>query len=195
MPGILWNKSRYLQQNFRNSCLLWKGDRHISFSYPVIKATEDLHAMDESTEGAGSPPGPGRDTDLLLDVAVEGWELFPFGPARHPQWRSHARKFPSIHLLLSPQMGRTHQKIKASVTCPLIPTHWKCRLRREMWGMEIKFTGHMMGDAATKTSLMSHKWVTHNLHVPTLQWCSHSTAVYGWPTFPPFPSPAGPRES
>lgn len=167
-------KIRYPCPSFRNS-LPWKGERHKSFSSPVIKAAKDVHthAM-KNTEGIGTTTGC-RETEghAALGSHAGAWAHLPWaqlytlcGKAMALQVFKHSL----ISLSTNGQEGTLGITRNSSHLWPVIltPTCWNCKLRTQMEAEEIQLTGYLR--RANKLHRCPPKWVTHKLHVPILQY-------------------------
>lgn len=139
-------KIRYLCLSFRNS---WLGKRQTQ----IISTPNDKghrwcsYSRNESSKGAGSPTGCWETEGLAAQLALEGSEpASPWSSAAPsvkipPPW-----KFPGIHLLPSPQMGRKwHQNSPENqAICDL-------SLDSHLLEMQIEKTNISNGDSIYRT--------------------------------------------
>lgn len=97
----------------------------------------------------------------------------------------------STYLLLSPRREkgtRTHQKTKPSVTCHLIPTCWKCRLRQQVSGMEIQY---WTPDRVEVLQWQLYWWPPNQSHISSTS--QHHNMMQFIPFLPPIPFPHWPK--
>lgn len=104
----------------------------------MIEATKDMHTQWGETKCTGSTQYPNRREDLCQDPP---WRTPPTcpGPTAMPSAKtSHLEVSKYSFTLLSPKRWDSPEN-HGICDCHLIPTCWKDKLRRQMWGMEIVY--------------------------------------------------------